>query len=142
MNIASFRLAFPEFSDAEKYPDDTTTLFLDLAGDMLKESIWGKLWDRGVGLFTAHQLFIASGSGSGFTKNASNQSIPAGNPGAFNAPVTSKAVGSVSKSMDVGAVTLKNNGSVDTAFWNMSPYGVQLQYWYSMVGMSRGAQQL
>lgn len=106
VTLASFRVVFPEFADAAKYPDPAVSFWLDQAGVTLPQSIPAGQLDLATMLFIAHNLTLGALSAAG-----------GGSAGSF-APVTSKAVGSVSKSMDTSAVT-----SAGAGIWNGTAYG-------------------
>ncbi len=103
---ASFRAVFPEFADTTKFPDPAVTFWLDQAGVTLPQSIPPAQMDLATMLYIAHNLTLGILSASG-----------SGGAGSF-APVTSKSVGPVSKSMDTTSVT-----SAGAGIWNGTAYG-------------------
>lgn len=114
MDVATFRGVFPEFGDTTAYPDARIAFALQEASLRLLPQIWGELRDSGIAYYVAHRLALA-----GATKAATSSGGQA-STGVLPAPgiVTSKAVGSVSKSMDVSV------GSVDGAGdFNLTLYG-------------------
>lgn len=106
VTLASFRAVFPEFGDATKYPDPAIQFWLDQAGVTLPQSIPPGQVDLATMLYIAHNLTLGILSASGM-----------GGAGSF-APVSSKSVGPVSKSMDTSAVTSSGAG-----IWNSTAYG-------------------
>lgn len=106
---ASFRAVFTEFTDATKYPDPAVQFWLDQAGVTLPQSIPLGQIDLATMLYMAHNLTLGILSASG-----------SGGAGSF-APVSSKSVGPVSKSMDTSAVTSSGAG-----IWNGTAYGQRL----------------
>ena len=109
VTLVSFRAVFPEFGDATKYPDPAVTFWLDQAGVTLPQVIPAQQVDLITMLYIAHNLTLGALSASG-----------GGGSGSF-APVSSKSVGSVSKSMDTSAVT-----SAGAGIWNGTSYGQRL----------------
>lgn len=113
LTAADFRAIFPEFADTTAYPDTRIAFVLTEAGLRLLPSVWGELLDTGTAYFVAHRLAVASpvkASSAGGTGTASVAPAPG--------VVTSKAVGSVSKSMDVSIGAIKDAGE-----WNATTYG-------------------
>ena len=49
MTVAEFLAAFPEFSDATKYPPARIQLYLTLAASRVSECNWGDAYTLGVG---------------------------------------------------------------------------------------------
>jgi len=119
VTLASFRAVFPEFQDATKYPDPAVTFWLDQAGVTLPQSIPPGQVDLATMLYIAHNLTLGILSASGM-----------GGAGSF-APVSSKSVGPVSKSMDTSAVT-----STGAGVWNGTAYGQRL--WALLRGLVTG----
>ena len=106
VTLASFRSVFPEFGDVEKYPDPAVSFWLDQAGVTLPQAFPATQVDWATMLFIAHNLTLGKLSATG-----------SGGAASF-ASVTSKSVGSVSKSMDASAVT-----SAGAGIWNATAYG-------------------
>ena len=121
MDAATFRQQFSEFSDITAYPGDLVDLHLAVGALSLDAGAWGDFHDRGLGLFTAHNLVIGArntaAAGAG------------GLPGAVSGPMASKAVDKVSASYDTGATTYEGAG-----YWNSTSYGVQLYQLARLVG--------
>jgi hypothetical protein len=103
MDIAQFRVNFPAFSDAVRYPDPVITFWSSLAVGFVSDEALGSLYNQAIELFTAHHLFIAA--------QGADSAGAAG-------PVQSKAVGSVSVSYDSSSSLELNAGH-----WNSSSYG-------------------
>lgn len=127
MDIATFRLQFPEFSSGTDYPNDLVSLHLAVGEMSLDATAWGDFHDRGLGLFIAHNLAL----------DAQNQATAAagGTLGKVNGVQTSKSVDKVSASYDAGAVTYEG-----AAFWNMTSYGVR--FWQLARIIGAGGRQL
>lgn len=109
----SFVTAFPEFKDQTAYPPDTVNFWIGEAPNMLNACRFGKAYDLAVMLFVAHNLVLGARDQS--TTNGG------GIPGQVTGPATSKTVGKVSYSQDVGAVTIPGAGD-----WNATSYGIRL----------------
>lgn len=109
---ASFRAAFPEFSDTIIYPDAQINFWLGLAASLLNPDAWQDMLDYGTQLYIAHHLVIG----------ARDQQVSAagGNPGAVQGPIASKSVDKVSMAFDAQSVVMENGG-----FWNLTRYGIQ-----------------
>jgi hypothetical protein len=119
VTTASFRAVFPEFADTTKYPDPAVTFWLDQAGVTLPQSVPAGQLDLATMLYIAHNLTLGILSASG-----------SGGAGSF-APVSSKSVGPISKSMDTSAVT-----STGAGVWNGTAYGQRL--WALLRGFVTG----
>lgn len=126
-DIAQFRISFPEFSDAVKYPDSMITFWADVGIICLIECRWRNLYDHGLQLFVAHNIALAAQN----QKAASSGGVP----GQIAGPAQSKTVGSVSVSYD-----LKNIAETNAGLWNATSYGQQLIRLARMVGV--GAHQV
>jgi len=59
MDIAQFRLDFPEFSDIVKYPDSMIEFWSNLGEQMLDQDRLMSVYVQAVELFTAHNIVIA-----------------------------------------------------------------------------------
>lgn len=119
----TFRVAFPEFADAVKYPDPQVQFYIDLSGKMMNAGRWGELLDFGAQLFVAHNLALQRARI--LTANAG------GTPGQAKGIQTSKSVGSVSVSYDASSVTEEGAGH-----WNLTIYGQQ--YYRLMMQIGAG----
>ncbi|WP_408736626.1 DUF4054 domain-containing protein [Acetobacter sicerae] len=105
---------FPEFSDTASYPPCRIETLIHLGRKFVSAERWQDSYRYGVCLVTAHQLVLS--------QQAARSAAVGATPGMDVGIVTSKSVGSVSKSMDASI------GSVDGAGpWNMTIYG--RQYW-------------
>lgn len=118
MELATFRIMFPPFSDINKYSDDMLTKWGDVASSYLRES-WalnGRAFEHAHHLMVAHLLFS-------FEKISSDNTA--------SGAVQSATEGSVSVSF---AAPPSRNG---WEFWlSGSPYGVQL--WALLTSLSAG----
>lgn len=115
----AFVAVFPEFDNPGKYPDAAITFWLAQGEAAFPAARYGAQTDLVTMLYIAHNLTLSVlGGASG------------GGAGSF-APVTSKAVGSVSKSMDTSAVT-----SADAGIYNGTAYGQRL--WALLRGFATG----
>jgi hypothetical protein len=109
MDIAGFRLSFPEFKDSG---DPRVQFWLGVASKRLPAAVWDDLLDEGTALFVAHHLAIEKrGSAS-------------------PAPVSSKSVDKVSVSYDTSAIAVEGAGH-----WNATQYGTQFYQLSQLVGM-------
>jgi hypothetical protein len=109
---ATFREAFPEFSDIVKYPDAMLNFWSSVAITQVNCDRWRSQTLLGVYLYTAHECVLAA------------QNQKAGNiggaPGQQAGPATSKTVGSVTAQYDAATTTEK-----DAGYWNLTTYGKQ-----------------
>ena len=112
VTAASFRTAFPEFSDTSVYPDPEVNFWLTLSPNLLDANRWGALFDFGQQLFMAHNLSISF--------NSKAAAAAGGNPGAIVGTVTSGSVDKVSYSRDASSAMDPKNGH-----WNLSSYGLR-----------------
>jgi hypothetical protein len=124
VTVASFRKDYPqEFGDLSRYPNSAVSYWLAIAQLMLNPMFWGAssatadspptaVIDFGIELFVAHNLVLE--------KEAVDAASRGGNPGTQIGVASSKSVGGVSVSYDVGQVTNPDGG-----FWNMTVYGLR-----------------
>ena len=119
---AQFRGDFPEFADTTGYPDAQVNFYLNLAQTRLDATRWSDLWTYGVELYTAHSLALA--------KMRAATTLGGGAPGATTGVVSSKSVGGVSKSMDLGIVTIEGAGT-----YNLTSYGSEYYQLMLLIGI-------
>lgn len=121
MDLAQFRVDFPEFADAVAYPDGQLTFWSDIAEKLVVECAWGDLYDFGVQLLVAHNLVMAKAS----KNSAATGALPGGLAGQQN----SKTVGSVSVGYDSAAAAEK-----DAGMYNTTTYGKQFIHYARLFG--------
>lgn len=121
ITVATFREYFPEFSDAAKFPEGQINRQLGLASRLLREDVWGDLYDDGIAYLTAHNMALALGS----TTSASRGGA-AGTPGGI---VASKSIDKVSASYDTALGTVDGAG-----LYNSTSYGRQYAQWLGLFG--------
>lgn len=112
MDIAKFRIDFPEFGSATRYPSSQITFWATVAETQVNLCAWGDAKPFGVELYVAHELILA-------TQNLSTAS-KGGVPGTSSGPVNSKTVGNATISYDAAQTAEK-----DAGWWNLSNYGRQ-----------------
>lgn len=110
--IQPFRVNFPEFNSAEKYPTPTIEFWAGLGELLVRSSIWGNAWNQGMSLYVAHQLVLAQ-------QNQQAASL-GGTPGQQGGIANNKTVGSATIGYDATTATEK-----DAGFWNLTNYGKQ-----------------
>jgi hypothetical protein len=112
MDLAQFRLDFPEFTDTVRFPNSSLTFWSGTGEKLISQDRFVDLYTQAVELFTAHNITFSA------------QNVAASNagglPGGAGGPIASKAVGSVSVSYDNASVMLPNAGH-----WNQTVYGRQ-----------------
>lgn len=112
MDIAQFRLDFPEFADTTAYPNSQIQFWATVAEKQVVQCVWDNMYETGVKLYVAHELVIARQN----ALTAANGGVPGQSGGIAN----SKTVGSVSVAYDANTQTEK-----DAGWWNRSTYGQQ-----------------
>ena len=126
MDVAQFRLDFPEFADDAVYTDSMIGFWDGIAQKMVDVTRWGDLYSQGIALFVAHNIALqarnVAGSGSGGS-------------GFVTGAVSQKSVGDVSVSYDNNIAKLDNAGQ-----WALTIYGQQYLQLARMIGA--GAVQL
>lgn len=123
----SFRETMPVFADPAQYPTFQFNFYLNLGKKLLNEDRWEDLLDYGLTLFIAHYLTLY--------KRGMDAASVGGDAGKIVGNETSKAVDSVSKSMDVSGVII-----TDAGHWNQTTWGVQ--FYQLMLMASAGGIQL
>jgi hypothetical protein len=125
MDVAQFRLDFPEFASETIYTSNMVNFWASIAVKMLDLSRWGDLYTQGQSLYVAHNLVIQrrniAGAGSGGST--------------VTGAISSKSVGSVSVSYDNQIATMPNAGQ-----WALTVYGLQYLQLARLIGA--GAVQL
>ncbi len=121
VTVATFRGAFPAFTNATTYPDPQVQMYIDLANQLQDLNRWGTLFDTGVMLFTAHHLVL---------DYQSNKAGALGQkPGEIEGPVNSGSVDKVSYGRDPSAAMNPKDGH-----WNLSTYGIRYAKFIKMLG--------
>lgn len=118
---SSFREQMPFFADATQYPSFQFNFYLNLGKKLLNVDRWEDLLDYGLTLFIAHYLTLY--------KRGMDAASVGGDAGKIVGNETSKAVDSVSKSMDVSGVII-----TDAGHWNQTTWGVQFYQLLMMAG--------
>lgn len=118
---ATFRQAFPEFSDPGIYTDAVLEFWDGIALSFMDPNRWGTSLNYGESLFVAHHLAVAARDQA--TADAG------GTPGAVQGPTTSKSIDKVSVSYDASAASIEG-----ADFWNLSTYGIRFQRLAKMMG--------
>ena len=107
IDLAAFRIRFPEYADDQAYDDDYVQVFIDDAiEDVNQTRFKTTIADRITAYLAAHYLTIAENS-------------KAGNQGSV-APVSSQSVGEVSVTYGVD-----NSAKGSDAYYNSTVYGQQ-----------------
>lgn len=118
---SSFREEMPAFADTTQYPTFHFNFYLNLGKKLLRVERWGDMLDYGLTLFIAHYLTLY--------RRTMNAASIGGDAGKIVGNETSKAVDSVSKSMDVSGVLIAEAGH-----WNQTTFGVQFYQLMMMAG--------
>lgn len=128
MDIAQFRLDYPQFANDTVYTDNMCTYWSTLAEKLHSPARFGDVYTNIIELYTAHCITLQAGE----IAVANNGGFPAGMAGA----VTSKRVGNVSVNYDQ-QYSFENNGG----WFNSTMYGrqyLQLAKMYGKGGMMAG----
>lgn len=121
MDVAQFRLDFPEFADDAVYTDHMVNFWAGIGVELIDLDRWGNLFTQGQSLFVAHNLVIQRRNMSGAASGGSGMSFGV---------VSSKSVGSVSVSYDNSLVVMPNAGQ-----WALTVYGLQYLQLARMIGV-------
>ena len=121
MDVAAFRVNFPEFASVTKYPTTQIDFWAGVAELMVLEAVWKNMHTQGVQLYVAHEITLAA-------QNAA-AGASGGTPGTSGGVASSKSVGSVSVGYDSTATSEKNAG-----YWNLTNYGKQFIRFARMFG--------
>jgi hypothetical protein len=119
---ATFRAAFPEFTDATIYPDQQVQTYLDI-GTALAGPRWGSLRQTGAHLVSAHMLALSRHAA--LRAGASGGAAPGINTGLL----TSKSVSKVSVGYDTSGTGIDGGGP-----WNYTSYGTQYLWLMKLLG--------
>ena len=127
MDIAQFRIDFPEFSDIVQYPDSQIVFWSNLAQEVNKKERFGNVYTYVIELYTAHELTLA--------RDSQNSAAFGGLGGLTSGAKNVKTVGTTSYSYD--SVTSSEQGA---GYYNQTTYG--RQYFRLMTLYSVGAYQV
>ena len=122
VSVADFRKDYPEFGNAEAYPESAVTYYLTWATIMLNPLRWGSVLPLATELYAAHYLteerkaFLNSRVG-----------LAAGD---VSGPLQAKSVDKVSLTYDMSSVV-----DADAGDWNQTIYGRRLWRLIMMAGM-------
>ena len=109
MDIAQFRLDFPEFSNTTTYPNSMISYWSLVGEKIVSEDTFGDLYVKAVELVTAHYITMAA-------TNA-KAGASGGTPGAGGV-INNKRVGNVSIGYDTTNSLIPDGGP-----WNRTSYG-------------------
>ena len=111
MDVAQFRIDFPEFTDPAKFPPGQVTFRSTLGERLISADRLGDMRGHAVALYTAHHLSLAAAN--------QRQARAGGIPGAAGGgTITSKSVGDVSASYSSA-----DSMEPDAGHWNATTYG-------------------
>lgn len=111
INTITFLEKFPQFNDLNKYPEESVQFWFDYSNKFFNIQKWGKFYEDGLYLLTAHNLILA------------------GLNGQVSGLLTSKSVDSVSAGYDITSIAYKKGG-----LFNRSIYGMQYYHLSQMIG--------
>lgn len=121
MDIAQFRLDFPQFTNTSTYTNSMCTYWSTLAEKLHAEDRFGDVYTNIIELYTAHCITLQAAE----IATANQGGFPAGMAGA----VTSKTVGDVSVAYD-SQYSFENNAG----WFNSTLYGRQYLQLAKMYG--------
>lgn len=121
MTPAEFKVLYPEFASES---DTRIQLCLDEAATMMDRCRWSQWYEKGLGLYTAHQIAIAN-------YNAATASGAGGVSAVANAnDWTTKRVGDVSVTKDSAVA-----GKLVDNPWLKTTYGQEWVYYQKLAGI-------
>lgn len=120
----TFCQAMPEFADVVKYPPSQIAFWIDNAYATLNAKRFGKNLDLAAMLYVAHNVVLSA-------RDAATSS--GGIAGTMTGVMTSKSVGPVSVSYDVGLTAAQGGG-----MWNATSYGARFYRMLKMAGAGGG----
>lgn len=112
MDVAQFRLDFPEFADDDVYTDGMCEFWSGLGEQMNSLDVFGSVYNKLIELFTAHNISIQA-------KNIAVTDVggvPTGDGGALS----TKTVGSITMEYDTASSSV-----LDAGDFNLTSYGRQ-----------------
>lgn len=120
-NAEAFRNDCPAFANAEMFPDESVTFWLNAATIMLNASRWRSSLGMATVLFVEHNLALEA-----YAQNTANAG---GIPGMGMGVVASQAAKSTSLSFDTGLA-----GQPGAGHWNLTIFGTRLYRLMMMFG--------
>jgi hypothetical protein len=121
MDIAQFRVDFPEFSDAALYTDNIITYWSNLGEKLNSQSVYGDCWINAVELYTAHYITIQK-------QNIQDATFGL-NPGQNAGAVSMKQLGDGEIQYDAASSAMSDGGQ-----FNQTWYGRQYMQLVNMFG--------
>jgi len=116
-----FRADFPEFSSSSDFPNSQIDYWLTVSALLMNVDRWKSLYNHGQSMFIAHHVSLEAKE----MKEASVGGLPGQNSG----PISSKSIGGVSVSYDVGSSI-----ELNARHWNTTMYGRRFIRLARMVG--------
>jgi Protein of unknown function (DUF4054) len=120
VDVGTFRITYPAFADVLAYPTLAVQHWIDEASNNFDPIRWGGNFERGVALYTAHNLAL---------NGPANSATPGVGAALGGGLVSSKAVGGVSVAYNYEVGAVERGGG-----WNLTLYGRQLLTLMRMVG--------
>jgi hypothetical protein len=122
INSATFRTDFPEFADANDYPDSSINYWLAIATIMIVAPRWGRMLVFAIESYTAHNLVLE--------KQAQDAASLHAWPGISKGVISAETPGAVSVNYD-SSMTLEEEGG----FWNLTTFGTRFLHLARLAGM-------
>ena len=113
MDIAQFRLNFPEFTDVVRFPDSVISYHAGVAECLHSSEAFRCAYTPIINLYVAHYITMAA--------RASTATASGGTSTAGSGAISQKSIGSRSISYDTGQTTI----IYGAGHWNSTPYGLQ-----------------
>lgn len=111
-DISEFRVNFPEFADAQVFPNQQISFYASLASLQVRQCVWKNAWNNGMSLYVAHELVLA--------RQNSKAAAAGGSPGQQGGIANTKTVGGATIGFDSQSSSEERAG-----FWNLTTYGKQ-----------------
>lgn len=117
--VPEFRTTFPEFGDADTFPDLMILPRLVVSTSLVDPCRWGEVYDYGRYLLAAHRVTIG--------KRNSDVAEAGGTPGQASGMLSGKTLDKASMTFDTGSVAEEGAG-----WYNLTTYG---QEWWKLAQM-------
>lgn len=98
-------------------------IYSEIANEKVFKSVWGAEWKLGMALCIAHYMVLAAQDAKADSTGAGGSLAGIASMGMGGGVLTSWSVGEVSKSYDFSKTMLE--GTEDSAFWNLTKFGVR-----------------
>jgi len=132
MDIAQFRLDFPEFADEDVYTDSMCGFWAGVGEQINSPEVFGGAYNQLIELFTAHNLVLQA--------RAIKVSSVGGVPGREGGAITEKTAGSVTQQYDGASAGTPGQGNFNETVYGRQYLYLRKMFWHGAIAVGNGCQ--